>query len=333
MKFGVIGGGLAGTALALRLKSLEQEVVLFDLPKENTASRVAAGVLNPVVLKRMNSVWKGEYFYSKSVRFYKDQEKFLGVKFYYDLPIFRRFSSLAERNDWEGLIHSAWFGKGLQASQSKPIEGLKGEHGGGWFALSGKLDVKAYLNAVHEYFKQEGCFHEERVELDQVDGYTKVKGIDHWIFAVGNKFDQEGHPELKGLHKTKGEYLSVRSGHVWPGMVNAGHFLIPEENGGFKLGATYAWNEEDLEPNPARIQKLESFLKSELTVSSKVEGVISGFRPSTKNRRPIMGGAKNRWFLNGLGSRGVLMAPGLAENLVNHILYKDPLFPEVKMEV
>ena len=49
---------------------------------------------------------------------------------------------------------------------------------------------------------------------------------------------------------------------------------------------------------------------------------VAGIRPTTKDRRPLVGSHpeyKNVFVVNGLGTRGVMMSPFVAEQLFNHI--------------
>ena len=54
----------------------------------------------------------------------------------------------------------------------------------------------------------------------------------------------------------------------------------------------------------------------------------ASIRPSTIDRRPIIGSHpnyKNIYLLNGMGSRGVLLAPTLSFWLYNHIYKSSPI--------
>jgi len=46
--FILVGQGLAGTLLAHFLKAAGQRILVIDQPNENTASQIAAGIINPV---------------------------------------------------------------------------------------------------------------------------------------------------------------------------------------------------------------------------------------------------------------------------------------------
>ena len=65
----------------------------------------------------------------------------------------------------------------------------------------------------------------------------------------------------------------------------------------------------------AKLEKL-------ISCSFKVVNQVAGIRPTVKDRRPLVGRHstyKNMDVLNGLGTRGVMIAPYAAQQLFNHI--------------
>jgi len=56
-KFLIVGAGLAGTSLAHELQSAGHQVTLLD-KGENHATAIAAGMVNPMVFRRMNKSWR-----------------------------------------------------------------------------------------------------------------------------------------------------------------------------------------------------------------------------------------------------------------------------------
>ena len=54
----LIGQGLAGTVLSEVLAARGLRVVIYDVPKEGRASHVAAGLVNPIVMRRTIPSWR-----------------------------------------------------------------------------------------------------------------------------------------------------------------------------------------------------------------------------------------------------------------------------------
>ena len=53
----IIGGGIAGTSLAVQLMKKDIEVTLLDRGT-NHSSAIASGMVNPMVFRRMNLSWR-----------------------------------------------------------------------------------------------------------------------------------------------------------------------------------------------------------------------------------------------------------------------------------
>jgi glycine/D-amino acid oxidase-like deaminating enzyme len=63
-------------------------------------------------------------------------------------------------------------------------------------------------------------------------------------------------------------------------------------------------------------------LESFITVPYKIVEHIAGIRPTVKDRRPLVGKHPkhpNLAVLNGLGTRGVMIAPTVAKALYDHL--------------
>jgi glycine/D-amino acid oxidase-like deaminating enzyme len=136
----------------------------------------------------------------------------------------------------------------------------------------------------------------------------------------------------------KGEILTIKilSEISWgEEIVNAGIFIVPIGNQTYRVGATYAWHEFSFLPTEkARIDliaKLDKLLK----VSYQIIGQEAGVRPATKLRRPFVGlhpEQKRFAIFNGLGSKGVSLAPYFAQQLVDFLENNQEINPEANIE-
>ena len=53
----IVGQGLAGSALAVRLMELKKKILVIDQPARNTSSQIAAGLFNPITGRKMVKTW------------------------------------------------------------------------------------------------------------------------------------------------------------------------------------------------------------------------------------------------------------------------------------
>jgi glycine/D-amino acid oxidase-like deaminating enzyme len=106
-------------------------------------------------------------------------------------------------------------------------------------------------------------------------------------------------------------------------MLHRSHFLLPESGGIYQLGASFGWGIDhgDQDPPEATADQAEELLNSArewVDGSIEVQGQWTGIRPNTQDRRPRWGWHPQHptlGMLNGLGSRGTLHAPLLAQEL------------------
>jgi glycine/D-amino acid oxidase-like deaminating enzyme len=104
------------------------------------------------------------------------------------------------------------------------------------------------------------------------------------------------------------------------------------ESDNYLVGSTYEWTDKTNTPtSKAKSQLLE---KLELLISCSYEVVNqrAGIRPTVSDRRPLVGCHPNHnrmYVLNGLGTRGVLIAPSMAESLYEFIESNTPLPEEI----
>ena len=96
------------------------------------------------------------------------------------------------------------------------------------------------------------------------------------------------------------------------------------------MGSTFAWDNVWSGPTDEARRWLLDKLGRVVSRPVEVEEQWAGVRPASRDRRPLLGrtGA-HEVILNGLGSRGVLLAPWCAQHLAAHLLDGAPLDPEV----
>ena len=134
------------------------------------------------------------------------------------------------------------------------------------------------------------------------------------------------------VNPNHGEVLTLKPGRwTQPFTLNVNKWLLPQPDGRARLGATYAWNIEDDRTLPGTapdlLKAFDAVLHSKLN-ESDVDAHRAGLRPASPDRRPFVGrlSARYPWYsiLNGLGTRGVLVGPRAADDLVRQLLTDVP---------
>jgi glycine/D-amino acid oxidase-like deaminating enzyme len=119
-----------------------------------------------------------------------------------------------------------------------------------------------------------------------------------------------------------------------PEIFNGSIYGIPLGEGVFRVGSTYEWDFSDALPSKERAQELEDKLKNLIRVPFKIIGHEAGIRPTVKDRRPFLGTHnefKSLGIFNGLGTKGVLLAPLLAKEMALHLIQGNELSDDVNI--
>ena len=102
----------------------------------------------------------------------------------------------------------------------------------------------------------------------------------------------------------------------------------------YRVGATYEAKNLSEEVTNAGMMELEQKLTDLLKLPYRVISQDWGFRPTTPDRRPILGplpDSKNVIIFNGLGTKGVSLAPYFSAQLCNWLLGFGEIQPEVNI--
>ena len=334
----VVGIGLAGISFCEQLKANKKSFVVFDDASQQS-STVAGGLYNPVVLKRFTPVWKCKEQLDLALPFYEKLEEELNVKLDYKIPVYRKFASLEEQNDWftasDKPILSGYLSSKLIKNENPAVEA---PFGFGEVFETGRVDVKMLIDAykthlllTDQFF--ETVFNYEKLIIDN-DGiqYKNIK-TKHIVFAEGFGVSQNPYFKTLPLVPAKGELLIIYAPDLKIDYVlKASAFLIPLGNDLYIVGATYEW--KDLSNSTSNQAKDELLTKLYKLINCKftVVNQVAGIRPTVKDRRPLVGQHptyKNMYILNGLGPRGVMIGPYVAKQLYDFIDNGKPLDNEI----
>ena len=125
------------------------------------------------------------------------------------------------------------------------------------------------------------------------------------------------------MQEVKGELLIIHAPNLNVDfLIKAAVFVLPLGNGYYKVGATFNWKDKTILTTDEGKQELTEKLDTFITVPYKIVQQLAGIRPTVKDRRPLVGAHpkyQNLAVLNGLGTRGVMIAPTAAKQLYNFL--------------
>ncbi|HEU4495664.1 MAG TPA: FAD-binding oxidoreductase [Flavobacterium sp.] len=330
----IIGCGLAGIAFAETALKSNKSVKVFD-DNSQLSSRVAGGLYNPVILKRFSGVWNAQQQIDVLNSFYGGLEGRLNKRFNFKIPIYRKLSSAEEQNNWFQAADRADLSPFLaEKLVTAKYSGIYSPFHFGEVLQTGYVDTGALVSEYHAFLMSKEMLVQEAFDYGQLKlkqnliSYKDIKAR-HIVFAEGFGMLSNpyfGHLPLNG---TKGEMLVINAPDLkLDAVVKTGIFIIPLGGGLYKAGATYNWHDKTNAPTDAGKQELIKGIRDVIGADFKITAHWAGIRPTVTDRRPLVGthpSHSNMHLLNGLGSRGVMLAPSMAKDLFEHIECQKPL--------
>lgn len=337
----IVGQGLAGSVLALELLKRGCEVHVVDDQRPGSASPVAAGMFNPMSFRRIIPVWRADEVMPAMETFYRNAEQKLGSTFFHRVPLVKVFPNGEYAALWKQRMEEGlpWITDGPQL----PPE-AKAPHGCGMVPEAGYLDLPVFMRSVAELLAAEGRIHRHAFNEDlleaQGEGFVyrdAASGLrlpaDAVVLATGTYARGSKLLGALPLQTNKGEVLTVRTRFRSENTLNNGKWLLPIGEGAYRLGSSYLPGAEDAHPTGQVAEHLLEKAALMVNATFEVEEHRAGLRPTVSDRRPLLGESARAgvYHFNGLGTRGVLNAPLLAELLAEHLLHGRALDREVSV--
>lgn len=324
----IVGLGLSGAALAFRLEKEGKSFLVFE-DESQEASKVAGGFMNPVILKRFTLAWKADEQLEMAYEFYKEAEDLLDKKLLSPLEIYRRFSSVEEQNNWFAAADKPRLAPFLDTNIVSNINpNIPAKQGFGKVLRTSRIDPRAFLESYESHLEHKGFLKKESFDhaalriLDDGVEYNGI-GAKRIIFCEGFGLLKNPYFDYLPLKGNKGEYIIIKA----PGLdlevgVKSSVFIFPAGEDYYAVGATYSNTDKTPEPTPGAREELVAKLRDLINVDFEVVNQVAGLRPSTIDRRPLVGRHpvhKNFYCCNGFGSRGILLAPMISKELLDYI--------------
>ena len=337
----IIGSGLAGISFSEMALQNGKSILVLDNSSQNS-SKIAAGLYNPVILKRFSEVGQAKEHLLVMKEFFSALEKKLNTQVDFKMPILRKFFSIEEQNNWFAASDKVNIGPYLSTRLiTIKYESIDSPFGYGEVLQTGYVDTALLLEKYKNYLITNQLFLEESFDYgllqEETDG-IRYKDIQakHIIFAEG--FGMHANPYFQHLplDGTKGELLIIKAPHLdLDFILNTSLYILPLGNDLFKIGATYNWDDKTALPTEAGKNELVQRIKEIITCDFEIMEHHAGVRPTVKDRKPLVGTYEHHnsiHILNGLGTRGVMLGPAMAKALFENIEYQKPLdrFVDIK---
>lgn len=334
----IVGDGYAALFFAHQLIKNNKKFILFSEGKKS-ASQVSAGIINPAVLKKFTTFWKAQEQIDFLQNTLLEIEQYTGKNYLIKENIRRIFHDEKEKELWLKKSENEEL-KPFLSKEFQPLEGVKNPHQSGRVLQSARLDVEYFFTDILHYLKENGQLAPERFEYallqPQNNLYQDIK-YKHIVFAEGMGVRENPYFSEIPVNPNKGHHIKVKLEKPLQNKftLKKKHFLFPLNDRTYYYGGTYDREQLHNEIDDSAIQQLNNGLSEFYENDFEIVEKHFGFRPTVKDRRPILGnheGYHNLYVFNGLGARGILNGCYFAEKLYQLIEHRSPLMPEVDLE-
>ncbi len=317
----IVGQGLAGTILGLKLIENGFTVAIIDNTHFGSASLVAAGVMNPITGRRLVKAWMYDELFLTAKTFYQAQEKKFSVSLFNEYPIYWLLQNAKEENDW-------------LSKYSEVINNFNPEI---FNALSfgvvnhaAQVNVALLLEITKKHFQSTQIYLQEFVKYENIKySHTTVtfKNITakKLIFCGGAK--DASNPFFTNLPflLSKGEALIINKLSFVADnfLIKKSATLVPLLDNQFWLGATNSWQVDCDSPTLSAKEELLKEWKNMTTATFDIVAQKAAIRPTTQSRKPIIATSHltpNILLFNGFGTKGTSLIPYFAEEFCKKVV-------------
>lgn len=316
----ILGQGLAGTVLGWELARAGISFAIADAGHGGAATMAAAGIINPITGRRLVKSWRVDALLPLARESYRRIQAGLGAApLWFDMVVRRVFADERER---------AVYGEKQATGELAPFAS-EGDGTAFFIVGAARIDLQALLRLSREHWRRNGRLREETGRVGELIGEYAVV-----IDCRGLAGAREERFSFVPWEFSRGEVLEVVGQTGWEPHVilNARHWALPVDAGAVWLGATHEPGVTDPTTSAGGRAVLEASATRLLGTEWRVTGQRAGVRVHVPDKRPVAGRHplhKNLGMLNGLGGKGALWAPFLAQRWARHLTHGEPFDSEV----
>ncbi len=340
----IVGQGIAGSMLSWFLMQANQKVLVIDKHNTSSSSNIASGMTNPITGRRFVKTWLADAIIPFAEKTYRGLEELLVEEFYHPVTIFKLFDSIKTQNDWSARCASAGYTAYLKNENIVYVDKQKVKNDFGGFEINGgsRLQTDKFLSLFKNLLRKKDAFLEEEFSFDDLNvhgnnvSYKDIRAR-KIIFCEGAYAIHNPYFKFLPFQLAKGECLILRIENFYTDKVIIGEAgIVPLcEKDLYYIGATHAWHYSDDRPSEIGRNEILGNLSTVLSTPFEIVDQKAAIRPTVKDRRPFVGfhpEFNNVGIFNGMGTKGISLAPFFANHFTEHLLKQIPLMKEVDIK-
>ncbi|MDF2189399.1 FAD-dependent oxidoreductase [Paraflavitalea sp. CAU 1676] len=333
----IVGQGICGTFLSWYLEQAGISYLVIDQLQANTASKVAAGIINPVTGRRIVKTWMIEEVMPFAHEAYNSLGAELGITAIEQKSIVDFYATPQMKLAFEKRYQDDQQYLAVPSDENYWRHLFNYDFGYGEIDPCYLIRLQDILPAYRTHLANKDLLREELFEQEhlqvQPDGIRyKDLTASRIIFSDGIAAASNSYFQNLPFALNKGEAVwaeidGLPATHIF----KKGFNLVPWKDNIFWLGSTYLWEFDNDNPTPGFKQFAHNWLLQTVKLPFKILDHKAAVRPATLERRPFVGFHPQYpaiGLFNGMGTKGCSLGPWFARQLVQHLQTGAPLAPE-----
>ena len=341
----VVGGGLAGSVFSFLALLRAKTVFMLNEPSKYgySASQISLGTYSPITGRHNAKTWKIKELMSCLYDTFAQAKDRYNSDFLFPRNVLLPIDDTEKQNTWQAALSNPYYeGYLKQVSSELYHDFLKKSLEQIEIGESGYVDIKHFITCLrselaqqghyleHKWYKEDTHFFEDKVIWKDISAR-------HLVMCQGYRAMKEGYFTDLPFTPNKGEVLHIKmcKPHHAKHMIKKNVQLIPKGIQNFTVGSTYGKDIDNLDVTKKALNFLNERISNMVSEPYEVLEQKAAIRPSTKDRYPLIGqhpSLAQCYILNGLGSKGVVFAPYLANQLLDFIEHGHKLDPQIDLK-
>lgn len=340
----IIGQGISGSFLSYFLLESGATILVLDNDRNDTPSKVASGMINPVTGRIVATTW----MISELMRFAEKTYIHAGRKLHEHFIVEKNILTIPPTLQMQEALEKRVSEKNTFITGLSTVESTLLSKNFNFYYEPKKIqpaylvNVQAFLQSWKNYLAEHNCLEKSLFDVDALtlkkEGIV-YKNIQAKKIIFCNGIETFTYQPWKNLPYTitKGEALIAEiEGLDKSYMYKSGNLTIaPWQNDAWWIGSSFEHQFKDALPSENFRSKKEMELKALLKMPFIITGHLASLRPGCIERKPFVGLhpiIPSLAILNGMGTKGCSLAPYFAKQLSDNLIFGKPIEPMANVE-
>jgi glycine/D-amino acid oxidase-like deaminating enzyme len=330
--FLILGQGLLGSLLALDLCAQGASVIIADFAPRRCSSLVSAGMMDPISGQRFALSWRYEETTTYALSVYEKLSSLIGHPLITPRTIYRLFRDTIDSDTFHKKYTAGTLTPYIaDIFTHSPHPDVAAPFGGVTIQGGYHIEVGQLIHSLRQYFIESN-----QLLINPNPAVLENMHVKATIHCTGAYAHLSHYFSWLPFRNSRGETIIFDAPDFYTdSILNNGNWIAPMKTGGYRAGATYAWESLFHPPTEAGYIAISAHIKALIPkISTQIMSTESGTRSIMADSRPVIGQHpihSTHWVASGLGSKGTQIAPFISSHLSKSLIKNTPIDDEISI--